>query len=108
MVQTDNFQLCHQYLTDYIENMKKQLNQYEIKLREQSQRYPITKFSFDQIDTCLKDYVNCQRKYLTIRNKQQLIKFQDNVIQREDSLKTIPSCSRTTTSSNQVCINIFQ
>ena len=107
MVQTDNFQLCHQYLTDYIENMKKQLNQYEIKLREQSQRYPITKFSIDQIDSCLKDYVNCQRKYLIIRHKQQLIKFQDN-IHRQDLFKTMSSSSRTTANNNQVCINIFE
>ena len=103
MAKTDDLEIGHQYLRNYLENMKKQLNQCEIKLIEQSQRYPIIKFSIEQIDHCLQGYVDCQRKYLTIRNKQQLVKFNDNI--HEKDLFQIILSSRTT--NNQVRINLF-
>ena len=71
---------------------------------EQSQRYPIIKLSIDQIDHCLTEYVDCQRKYLTMRNKQQLVKFKDTV-QEKDLFKATSSTA--TASNNQVCINSF-
>jgi len=104
MAKTDDFQLCHEYLKNYMENIKKQLNQCEIKLLEQSQRYPITEFSIDKIDHCLKEYVDCQRKYLTVRNKQQLVKFKDTVQEKDLSKAT---SSTGTTTNNQVRINTF-
>jgi Fic family protein len=104
MVKTDDFQLCHEYLKDYIETIKKQLNQCEIKIMEQSQRFSITKLSIDQVDHCLKEYVDCQRKYLTMRNTQQLVKFKDTT-QKKDLSKAISSTD--TITNNQVRNNTF-
>ncbi|CAF1153815.1 unnamed protein product [Rotaria sordida] len=98
---TDDFQLCHEYLKNYIEIIKEQLNQCEIKLLEQSQRYSITKFSIDQMDHCLKEYVDCQRKYLAMRNKQQLVKFKNN-IQEKDLSKAASSTDITTTNNQEI------
>ena len=39
----------------------------------------ITTLSFDQIEHCLKEFVDRERKYLSMRNNEQLIKFKDNI-----------------------------
>ena len=102
MAQTNDFQLCQQYLLNYIENIKQQMEQYQIELTKQSESYPITSISLIQIDHCLKEFVNCQRKYLSIRNNNQLIKFKDH-IQEKELFEIINAFHLTI---DQVCINI--
>lgn len=79
MAQTDNFALCQQYVTTYLETMKNQLAQCELELEKQLQLCPIRILSIDHINRCLKEYVHRQRKYLLIRNEQRLNKFKDRI-----------------------------
>jgi len=83
MAKTDDSDLWQQYLINYIEDIRKQIDQYQMELTKQSELCPITKLSFDQIDHCLKDFVNCQRKYLSTRNNNQLLKFKDSMKENE-------------------------
>ncbi len=83
MAKTNDFKLCQQYLINYIEDIKKQINHYQIKLTEQSELCPITSISFEQIDKCLKEFVDCQRKYLSTRNNNQVAKFTDDIMENE-------------------------
>jgi hypothetical protein len=79
MANTNDFELCQQYLMNYMETIKTQLNQYQIELNKQQQSCSIKDLRIDQIDICLHKFVNCQRKYLTIRNNSDLTKFKDNI-----------------------------
>ena len=88
MAKTQDAQLCRQYLVNYVENIKKQIQQCQIELAKQSETYSITVVSLIQLDQCLKDYVDCQRKYLRGRSKHQLIKFKESLSER-DSFKLI-------------------
>jgi hypothetical protein len=83
MAKTDNFEIWQQYLTNYIRDIKKQIDQYQMKLRKQSALCPVTSVSFERIDHCLKEYVDCQRKHLTRRNNNQLLKFKDDLKENE-------------------------
>ncbi|CAF1512292.1 unnamed protein product, partial [Rotaria sordida] len=89
MVKTTNdTKLCHDFLVNYLENLKKQINQCELQLNEQCQSCPLTSLTLAQIDHCLKEYVRSERSYLSIRNNDQLIKFKD-YIHEKDVFKTI-------------------
>jgi hypothetical protein len=102
MAKTNDFDLCKEYLINYIQNIKKQLNQYQLELIKQSQSCPLIKtlsfdqieitLSFDQIKHCLKQLVDRERKYLSMRNNDQLIKFKDD-IHENILLKTISTSS---------------
>jgi len=83
MAKTNDSDLFQEYLMNYIETIKKQIDQYQIELTKQSAFYPIKLLSLDQIDHGLKEFVNCQRKYLLTRNDKQLIKFKDNIEENE-------------------------
>lgn len=83
MAKTEDTQLCRQYLVNYVENIKKQIQQCQIELTKQSESYSMTVVSLLDIDQCLKDYVDCQRKYLRVRSKHQLIKFKDSLNEKE-------------------------
>jgi len=101
MAKTNKSELCQKYLVNYLEKIKKQLNQCETELTNQSQSYPtITTLSLNQLDPCLQEYVDCQRKYLYIRNKDQLIKFKDHIHQK-DLFKAITTTT-TPLTNNQV------
>ncbi len=41
MAKTNDFELCQQYLINYIEDIKQQINYYERKLIEQTEVCPI-------------------------------------------------------------------
>ena len=58
------------------------MEQYAIKLYEQSTLCPILPISFDRIDRCLKEYVDFERKYLSKRNQNQMIKFKVDMEQK--------------------------
>lgn len=88
MAKTDDLKLCEEYLINYIEDIKKQLNSLERKLIEQVDLCPITWSSIEQIDHNLKEFVDCQRKYLLARNTHRLEKFKEN-IQNNQSFEVI-------------------
>ena len=80
MAKTDDSELYQQFLMTYIEDIKKQIDQYQIELVKQSDVWiSIPSVSFDQIDRCLTEFVHCQRQYLSTRNHHQLTKFKDDI-----------------------------
>lgn len=95
MANTNDFDLCRQYLLNYVETIKKQLNAYQIELDKQKQTCPIKDLTIDQIDNGLKKFIDSQRKYLSIRNNHELIKFKE-IISAEDLSKTLSTCQLTT------------
>lgn len=98
-----DFELCKKYLIDYIENMKKQINQCQFEITKYSQTCPIKELSFNLIQQRLKELVDRERKYLSKRNNEQLIKFK-NDIHEKNLLKTISTYLPKTT-NGQVNIN---
>lgn len=59
----------------------------------------------DQIDHSLKEFIDRQRKYLSIRNNAELMKFK-KTISEKDLAKALSTCQLTT---DQVCqIEIFR
>ena len=83
MAKTTNFESCHQYVMNQIDNIKQQLNQYQLELSNQSQSYSIISLSFDHIDHCLKEMVDRERKYLRGRNNDRLLNFKNDIHQNE-------------------------
>ncbi|CAF1538627.1 unnamed protein product, partial [Adineta steineri] len=77
---TNDYELCFQYLTNYIEQLNEQINQYEKELATQLSSYSMIPISVNQVDTCLKEYVNHQRQYLVTKNSNQLAKLQDEIL----------------------------
>jgi hypothetical protein len=89
MANTNDFQLCKEYLINYLHTIKTQSDQYQMELSKHFQTCPtIPKLSFDQIQRCLKEFVDRERNYLSVRNNEQLIKSKDN-IHETNLLKTI-------------------
>ncbi|CAF4397069.1 unnamed protein product, partial [Rotaria magnacalcarata] len=88
IAKTNDFEICHQYLLNHINDLKINLDQYQMELDRQSQSCPITTLSLDQIDHCLNEFVICQRKYLLMKNNNQLLKFKDN-FHDKDLFKTV-------------------
>ena len=82
MAHTNDFDLYQQYLLNYIENIKQQMEQYQIKLTKQSGSCSITSISLIQIDHCLKEFVDCQRKYLSTRHMMRSESVRGNSIKR--------------------------
>jgi hypothetical protein len=83
MTQTADSDICQQYLINYIEDLKNQIDQYQMELGNQSALCPITSLSLDHMDHCLKEFVNGQRNYLSRRNNDQLVKFKDHIEENE-------------------------
>lgn len=76
---TNDTQLCQEYLQNYLEKVKEQLNQCQSELSTQSQSCPITSLTLNQIDDRLKEYVHAERKYLLARSNEELKKFEENI-----------------------------
>jgi hypothetical protein len=90
MAKTTDFELCKTYLMNYIENMKKQINLCQFELAKySSQTCPIVGLSFEQMIHHLKQLVDRERIYLSKRNNDQLIKFKEEITEK-DLLKTLP------------------
>ncbi|CAF4124658.1 unnamed protein product, partial [Adineta steineri] len=66
-----------------VKNIKKQLNKCQFELLKYSQTCPITELSFHIIEQRLKELVARERKYLSQRNNDELIKFKDDIHQAE-------------------------
>ncbi|CAF3341725.1 unnamed protein product [Rotaria socialis] len=100
MLKTNDFDLCKQYAMNYIENNKKQLNHCQFELAKQEQQYQtclIQGLSFEYIESRLKELVDRERKYLSKRNNDKLIKFKDDISEK----KLLPTISTTTLMNNQ-------
>ncbi|CAF1927930.1 unnamed protein product [Rotaria magnacalcarata] len=83
MAKTNDFQICQQYLDNYINTMKKEIDTCHIQLNNQAQSYPLTTLSLDRLDHYLKEFVDSQRKYLSTRNNKQLQKFIDDFHEKQ-------------------------
>ena len=67
-----------------METIKKQLETYQIEINKQKSSCPITDdLSIDRIDHCLKEFVDCQRKYLSMRNTTELTKFKESMTDKD-------------------------
>jgi len=100
MVKTNDFDLCKQYAMNYIENNKKQLNHCQFELTKQEQQYqtcPIQGLSFELMEQRLQELVDRERKYLSKRNNDKLIKFKDDI----SGKKLLPTISTTSLMNNQ-------
>ena len=104
MTKTNDFQICQQYLDNYINTMKKEIDTCHIQLNNQAQSYPLTTLSLDRLDHYLKGFVECQQKYLSLRNHRQLQKFTDNFHEKQ-LYETISTYHLTTI--DQVCLLDF-
>ncbi|CAF1513853.1 unnamed protein product, partial [Rotaria magnacalcarata] len=83
MAKTNDFQICQQYLDNYINTIRKEIDTCHIQLNNQAQSYPMTTLSLDQLDHYLKAFVDCQQKYLSMRNNKQLQKFIDDFHEKQ-------------------------
>ncbi|CAF2256135.1 unnamed protein product [Rotaria magnacalcarata] len=95
MAKTNDFDLCKQYVTNYIENNKKQLNHCQFELTKQEQQFQtcsIKELSFEQMEQRLKELVDRERKYLSKRNNNKLTKFKDDISGKQ-LLKTMSTAS---------------
>ena len=94
MANTNDFQRCKEYLIVYIQNIEKQLNQCRMELTKHSQScsIPNATLSFDKIQQCLKQMVDRERKYLSMRNNDELFKFKED-IHEKNLFKTISTSS---------------
>ena len=101
MAKTNDFQICQQYLVDYINTIKKEIDTCQIQLNNQGQSYPMTTLSLDQLDYYLKKFVDYQRKYLLVRNNRQIQRFIDNFHEKQ-LLETIST--HRLNSIDQVCL----
>ncbi|CAM2730298.1 unnamed protein product [Rotaria socialis] len=82
MSKANDFDLCKQYVMNYTENNKKQLNHRQFELTKQEQQFqtcPMIELSFEQMEQRLKELVDRERKYLSKRNNDKLIKFKDDI-----------------------------
>jgi len=79
MARSHDFLVCQQYLINYLEHVKQQMEQYKLKLSQQSALCPILPVSFDRINRCLQEFVDSEQNYLSKRNQNQLITFKDNL-----------------------------
>ena len=101
MANTNDFELCKEYVMNYLETIKMQLNQCDIELREHAQSCPtIEKLSFDQIQQRLKEIVDRERNYLSLRNEDELNKFKDDIYEKQ-LFQTISTSPIATMINNQ-------
>ncbi|CAF5097105.1 unnamed protein product [Rotaria sp. Silwood1] len=86
MTKTNDFDSCKQYVTNYIQNNKKQLNHCQFELTKQEQKFQtcqIKELSFEQMEQRLKELVDRERKYLSKRNNEKLLKFKDDISEKQ-------------------------
>ena len=91
---------------NYIENNKKQLNHCQFELAKQEQQYqtcPIQGLSFELMEQRLQELVDRERKYLSKRNNVKLIKFKDNISEKQ----LLTTISTATSLMNNQQVNPF-
>ncbi|CAF1615619.1 unnamed protein product, partial [Rotaria magnacalcarata] len=103
MAKTNDFDSCKQYAMNYIENNKKQLNFCQFELTKQVQQFqtcPIQGLSFEQMEQRLQELVDRERKYLSKRNNDKLIKFKNDISEKQ-LLKTISTSTLMNNQANE-------
>lgn len=88
MAKANDFELCRQFLINYIETIKEKLDDHVKKLAEQIATCSITDISFEELDQTLKQFVDHQRNYLLKKNNETLNRFKFN-IQNNQTLQDI-------------------
>ena len=83
MSTTSDFESCQHYVINSIENVKQQLNQCQLNLIKQSEQCSSITLPLDRIDSCLRTIVDHERKYLSIRNDHKLLRFKDQIHEKE-------------------------
>ncbi|CAF5039761.1 unnamed protein product, partial [Rotaria socialis] len=86
MTKINDFDLCKRYVMNYIENNKKQLNHCQFELTKQEQQFQtctMIELSFEQMEQRLQELVDRERKYLSKRNSDKLIKFKDDISEKQ-------------------------
>ena len=79
LAKTNNFILCHEFLSEYIQSIKWNIELCIKKLSEQIKLNPFDEISIENIDQNLKIFVDLQRSYLLKSNYNQLNKFKVNI-----------------------------
>ncbi|CAF5174787.1 unnamed protein product, partial [Rotaria magnacalcarata] len=103
MAKTNDFDLCKQYVMNYIENNKKQLNHCQFELTKQEQQFQtcsIKELSFEQMEQRFKELVDRERKYLSKRNNDKLLKFKDDISEKQ-RLTTVSTTSPMNNQENE-------
>ena len=100
MAKTNDFQSCQLYVQNYMDYLKKQLNECQLELLKQSECYSIKELSLDHLDQCLKEFVDSQRNYLFKRNNEKLNKFKDSIYLK----KLFETLSNYNLHQQQVCL----
>ncbi|CAF4200622.1 unnamed protein product, partial [Rotaria magnacalcarata] len=83
--------------------IKKQLNHCQFELTKQEQQFQtcsIKELSFEQMEQRLKELVDRERKYLSKRNNDKLIKFKDDISEKQ-RLTTISTTSHMNNQENE-------
>ncbi|CAF1431427.1 unnamed protein product [Rotaria sordida] len=88
MANTTDFELCQQYVIEYIGEINHELDQCQMKLTKQTQPCPITTLPLEQIDSHMKKVVEKERQYVSLRNNDQLTEFKDD-LHRQQLFQTI-------------------
>ncbi|CAF1315870.1 unnamed protein product [Rotaria sp. Silwood1] len=88
MTKTTDFELCRQYVINYIKEIDHELNSCQMKLKEETQSCPVATLPLEQIDSHMKEFVEKERQYVTLRNNDQLTKFKDD-LQTQQLFQTI-------------------
>ncbi|CAF4887223.1 unnamed protein product, partial [Rotaria socialis] len=69
MAKTNDFDLCKQYVMNYMENNKRQLNHCQFELTKQEEQF--------------QTFLDRERKYLSKRNNEKLLKFKDDISEKQ-------------------------
>ncbi|CAF5085130.1 unnamed protein product [Rotaria sp. Silwood1] len=83
MANTTDFELCRQYVINYISDIEHELNECQKKLTKQTQSCPVTTLPLEQIDSHMKKAVDKERQYLSLKNNDQLNKFKDDLYHQQ-------------------------
>ena len=75
MAKTDDYQLNLQYLTNYLESLKRSLRRCRDVLSKQLNPEAVRSIPWAEIDQALNDYVDSQRKHLKMKNQTRLDQF---------------------------------
>ena len=83
MAKTNDSEACQQYLHNYIEMIKSELNQFQTRLNAQKALCPIRDITIDRIDQSLNKFVDYHRNYLLTRKTKEITHFKGQIAQKE-------------------------
>jgi len=83
MAKTNEYQVCQELVMNYLYEVNHQCHACNIELTIQSQSCPSILLPLQTLDNDLKGFVYLQRKYLSQRKNDQLIKFKHLIHEKE-------------------------